>query len=242
MALAACCVLFTAATGLASSPPGVNALARRLVDDQWAVPLVLLVTTTTAAYLWWVHRQLSPARTASPLPSWQTLLPAALVAGIVLLGGFWLLEEYASAVGRGRAQEVARGVDRLARTVVLSPTPLGIDAPGVGGAPRRAGVAPRSDTAPPACDCWLAPAARSFGARRVVADDGHGHRPPGPGRPHFGSPADRASCLATCPGVRGIDQVDDDGRQLTGGNVGNRHLLEDRSQVRPHRDPHVAKR
>jgi hypothetical protein len=130
-ALAACCVLFTAATGLESPPPGVNALARRLVDDQWAVPLVLLVTTTTAAYLWWVHRQLSPARTASPLPLWQTLLPAALLAGIVLLGGFWLLEEYASAVGRGRAQEVARGVDRLARTVVLSPTPLGIDAPGV---------------------------------------------------------------------------------------------------------------
>jgi hypothetical protein len=54
-----------------------------------------------------------------------------MVVGIVLLGAFWMLEEYASAVGRGRAEEVARNVNRLARTVVLSPTPLGISAPGV---------------------------------------------------------------------------------------------------------------
>lgn len=130
-ALAAACVLFTATTGMQPPPPGFRWLAGELADDQWVVPLVLLAATTAAAYLWWIHRQLRPGRAADAPPLWQTLLPAALVAGTVLLGGFWLLEEYASAVGRGRAQEVARDVDGLAKTVVLSPTPLGIRAPGV---------------------------------------------------------------------------------------------------------------
>jgi hypothetical protein len=46
-------------------------------------------------------------------------------------GAFWMPEEYASAVGRGYALGLAANVDRLARTAVLSPTPLGINAPGV---------------------------------------------------------------------------------------------------------------
>ena len=49
----------------------------------------------------------------------------------IVLGAFWMLEEYASAVGRGYAQQVADDVERLPRTVVLSRTPLGIQAPGV---------------------------------------------------------------------------------------------------------------
>ena len=129
--IAAACVLFALAAGMRSPPLGIGRLARGLANDQWVVPLVLVVATVTSAYLWWIHRQLRPARVAATLPLWQTLLPAAMVAGIVLLGTFWMLEEYASAVGRGRAEEVARNVNRLPRTVVLSPTPLGIKAPGV---------------------------------------------------------------------------------------------------------------
>ena len=96
--LAAACVLFTATTGMQPSPPGVRWLASELADDQWVVP-------------WSCSQRLPRRRTrggstgSSTLtcrdapPLWQTLLPAALVAGTVLLGGFWLLEEYASAVG-----------------------------------------------------------------------------------------------------------------------------------------------
>jgi hypothetical protein len=129
--LAASCVLFTLAAGSETAPPGIDWVARSLQNEQWVVPLVLLVTTTAGAYVWWIHRQLRPAPVTETLPLWQTLLPAALIAGTVVLGAFWLLEQYASAVGRGYAQQLAANVDRLARTVVLSPTPLGINAPGV---------------------------------------------------------------------------------------------------------------
>ena len=60
--LAAACVLFTLAAGMRSPPLGIGRLARGLVDDQWVVPLVLVVATVTAAYLWWIHRQLRPTR------------------------------------------------------------------------------------------------------------------------------------------------------------------------------------
>ena len=129
--LTAVCVLFAAAAGLQSPPPPVAALRRALVDRQWAVPLVLVLATVAASYVWRIHRQLAPVPAAPEPPPWRTLLPAVLTAGIVLLGAFWMLEEYASAVGRGYAQQVADDVDRLPRTVVLSRTPLGVQAPGV---------------------------------------------------------------------------------------------------------------
>jgi hypothetical protein len=129
--LAAVCVLFTLAAGAETAPPGIGRLARGLQNKQWVVPLVLLVATTTGVYAWWIHRQLRPTPVTESLPLWQTLLPAALIAGTVALGAFWMLEEYASAVGRGYAHQLAANVNRLTRTVVLSPTPLGINAPGV---------------------------------------------------------------------------------------------------------------
>jgi hypothetical protein len=130
--LTAVCVLFAVAAGLQSTPPPVAALRRALVHRQWAVPLVLVLATVAASYVWWIHRQLAPVPAApDPPPWWRTLLPAVLTAVIVLLGAFWMLEEYASAVGRGYAQQVAADVNQLPRTVVLSRTPLGIQAPGV---------------------------------------------------------------------------------------------------------------
>ncbi len=142
--LAAACVLFTAAAGTRPPLAGIGRLARALRDEQWVVPLVLLIATITASYLWWIHRQLRPARAAETVPLWQTLLAPALIVGTVVLGSFWILEEYASAVGRGNAQQFSATVDGLARTVVLSPTPLGLNAPGVReerlGAPDTPGV------------------------------------------------------------------------------------------------------
>ena len=141
--LAAAAVVFTVAAGFDPQPWGIRWLAGVLEDKQWVVPLVLDLATVAAAYLWWVHRQLRPVPVPAALPLWQTLLPAAMVVGLVVLGLFWMLEEYASAVGRGSAQEVARNVNRLARTVVLSPSPLGIDAPGV--SEERIGTAGKPD-------------------------------------------------------------------------------------------------
>jgi hypothetical protein len=129
--VAACCVLFTWAAGVRPPLPAVGRLARGLQDRQWVVPLLLLLSSITAAYVWWVHRQLRPSGHAETLPLWQALLPAALIAGTVVLGAFWMLEEYASTVGRGYAQQLSADVHRLPRTVLLSSTPLGINAPGV---------------------------------------------------------------------------------------------------------------
>lgn len=145
--LSIACIVFALAAGAPAPIPPVGWLADRLRDRQWVVPLVLVLATLAASYLWWIRHTLAalspsvqpleqpPARAerapARSLPLWQTLLPIALVAGTVLLGTFWMLEEYASAVGRGLAQQVARGVGTLPRTVVISPAPLGIDAPGV---------------------------------------------------------------------------------------------------------------
>lgn len=132
-AVAAGCLLFTLAAGLASPPPGVGWLAGRLRGDQWVVPAVLMIATATAAYAWSIARRLGPSRLAGDPAAgpWRGLAAAALVGGMLVLGGFWLLEEYASAVGRGYAQQLGDNVDRLSRAVVVSPTPLGIVAPGV---------------------------------------------------------------------------------------------------------------
>jgi hypothetical protein len=126
--LAVSCVVFMAAAGLPSPPRLVAYLADKLEDQQWVVPLVLVIATLIAAYAGWIRRQLQPSSTAPALTPWQTLLSTAL---IVTLGAFWILEEHATAVGLGYAQQISQTVEKLPRTVVLSPTPLGIQAPGV---------------------------------------------------------------------------------------------------------------
>jgi hypothetical protein len=130
-AVAAVSVLFAVAAGTSSPPSVVAWLAAQLRTRQWVVPLILVVSTLVACYAWWIHRRLQPSPVALTRPLWQSLLPSVLVAGTVVLGAFWMLEEYAAAVGRGYAHQLAAGVDALPRTVVISPTPLGIQAPGV---------------------------------------------------------------------------------------------------------------
>jgi hypothetical protein len=130
-ALAGLCILFAAAAGDSRRPWGVAWLADRLRDHQYVVPLVQVVATLVAAYCWWLRGKLDPRPVPVAAPFWQSTLAVALVAGTVALGGFWMLEEYASAVGRGYARQIAAGADRLPHAVVLSATPLGITAPGV---------------------------------------------------------------------------------------------------------------
>lgn len=130
-AVATVAVAFALIAGLNQPPPLLATLAFRLQDEQWLVPLVLVVGALVARYAWWVRRELQGGGPTAPVPPWQSIAPAALLAGTLLLGGFWILEEYASAVGRGEANQLAASVHHLARAVVLSPTPLGIDAPGV---------------------------------------------------------------------------------------------------------------
>lgn len=112
-ALAAGCVLFALAAGTREPSRPVAWLAELLRDRQWLVPLVLVTGTLAASYLRWVHTQLQPHRSDAK-PLWQSLLPPVLIAGTVVLGGFWMLEEYAAAVGRGYALQLADNVDRLA--------------------------------------------------------------------------------------------------------------------------------
>jgi hypothetical protein len=129
-ALAAGCVLFALATGLSSPPWPVGPIAEALVDRQWTVPAALVLATLTATYAFWARRRLTE-RDDAESPPWQVALTGAIVVSTVGLGGFWMLEEYASAVGRRYALRIAADVDNLSRASVISPTPLGIRADGV---------------------------------------------------------------------------------------------------------------
>jgi hypothetical protein len=124
-------VLFALAAGTRSPPWPVAPVAGALEDRQWVVPCVLVVATLTATYIRWIHRQIAPSGPTGGRPGPQAVLAALLLAGTVALGGFWMLEEYATAVGRGYAQDLAASVDALPRVTVLSPAPLSIEAEGV---------------------------------------------------------------------------------------------------------------
>ena len=114
--------LAAVAGGLARQPAGVPAVGGApRTGDVDARRGVRTVDTPPAA----------PASRQAAAPLWRALLPVVLVASTVALGGFWMLEEYAAAVGRGAASTLVANVDGLAHAVVVSPTPLGIVAPGV---------------------------------------------------------------------------------------------------------------
>lgn len=129
-AVAVACVLFALLAGSTAPPAPVVWLATQLRARQWVVPMVLVVATLTSAYAWWFHRRLRPPERIERT-LWPSLLATVLVAGTVTLGVFWMLEEYASAVGRGYARQLGASVGSLARAVVISPYPLGVDAPNV---------------------------------------------------------------------------------------------------------------
>jgi hypothetical protein len=128
--LAVACLLFTLAAGVQTRPPAIAWLAERL-RDRLILPMVLVVSTLTAAYAMWIHRRLQARHQSEERHAWEALLSPVLVAGVVVLGTLWILEDYATAVGRGYARQFAADVTRLPRAVVISPAPLGIRAPGV---------------------------------------------------------------------------------------------------------------
>ena len=128
---AAACVGLVLAAGLPSLPGAVETAAARLQEQQWLVPLVLVAAVLVATCGGWLAQRLRPPVRPAASSPWAALLPPLVAAGAVLLGTFWLLEEYASAVGRGQAVQLAQGVDRLPRAVVLSARPLHLDVPGV---------------------------------------------------------------------------------------------------------------
>jgi len=129
--LAASCVTFTALVGREFAPWPIDPIAIVLAPREWIVPMALGTSTLLAAYSAWLRRQLVESDRRASSASWITVLAHTLVVATVLLAGFWLLEEYATYVGRGLAEDIAAGVDRLPHAVVTSATPLGLEAPGV---------------------------------------------------------------------------------------------------------------
>ncbi len=129
-ALAVLSVIFSILAGRADPIWPVGPIRDALEDTQWVVPAVLIVATLFASYCVWIRRRLAPPP-GVPAPLWQRVLPPVLVAGTVLLGTFWVLEEYASEVGRARARQVIDSVNRLPEAELTSSVPIGVDAPGV---------------------------------------------------------------------------------------------------------------
>jgi hypothetical protein len=129
--LAVSCVLFSIAAGSSNPVWPVEPIRDALDERQWVVPCTLVIATLVATYAWWIHQQLTPSVGRGERPLWQRVLPVVLVAGTVTLGTFWMLEEYASAVGRGQARRLLAGLSQLPHAEVTSSTPLGIRAAGV---------------------------------------------------------------------------------------------------------------
>jgi len=102
-----------------------------LQPRQWVVPLVFVTGVVVALWSGRLHRRLRPPRPGAPPPLWERSVVAVLLAGLVVMGLFWLMEEYAQTVGERNARALVGSVDRLPATTVLSPAPLGVDAPGV---------------------------------------------------------------------------------------------------------------
>jgi hypothetical protein len=111
------------------------------------IPLVLAGGTAAAAYGGWLSSAADDRRTPRPdLPPWQRALRVLLVGGVITLGLFWEVSNYAAVVGRGYALELASSVPKLPRATAFSASPLGIQAPGVREERLSAEPAPTKDT------------------------------------------------------------------------------------------------
>jgi hypothetical protein len=95
------------------------------------VPLVLAAGTAVAAYGGWLAGAAADPRPGPVGPPWQRALRALLVGTVITLALFWEMSVYAGMVGRGYALELARTLPSRPRATAFSPTPLGIEAPGV---------------------------------------------------------------------------------------------------------------
>ena len=157
--LSAASLIFSALAGRDSAPSPVNRVADVLAPREWIVPLVLAVSTLVAVYAAWLRRQLVGQFRQGTSRLWTAVLPPILAVAMVALAGFWLLEEYAAAVGRDYAEDVAAGVDHLPRAVVTSATRWACRHPGSSSSPYPRLEAP-SGTARPACGSSPARAAR----------------------------------------------------------------------------------
>jgi hypothetical protein len=129
-ALAVACVLFSLATGLSSPPWPIEPIADALFDHQWVVPATLIFATVTATYAFWARRQLPDSSHSNGSP-WQAAVTGAIIASTLALAGFWMLEEYSSAVGLRYANQIADSIESLPRASIVSRTPLGIQGDGV---------------------------------------------------------------------------------------------------------------
>jgi hypothetical protein len=94
-------------------------------------PLLLAGGVAVGAYGGWLTRAAAePAQGAAPLP-WHRALRTLLVSAVIALALFWQLSLYAGVVGRGYADRLAEQIPQLPRATAFSPTPLGVEAPGV---------------------------------------------------------------------------------------------------------------
>jgi hypothetical protein len=128
--IGAACLVFTVVAGWSEPPAWLGWLVRQLSRAEWVVPLALLACVVVVAYCGWARRVLAPQSVPRSAP-WVSVLSGAFAAVIVILSAFWILEEYAAAVGRGYAQQLVSDVGQLPRATVTSPAPLDIQAPGV---------------------------------------------------------------------------------------------------------------
>jgi hypothetical protein len=129
VAVAIVCVLYTWEGSTAAPRWPVIPIGRAIGTWRWTVPALLVVATLSAIYAAWIRRQLTNHR-RGPY-TWRTVLLAVVVVSTVLLGVFWVLEDYAVTIGRRNAELVGRRVVTLPRATVVSPTSLHIEAAGV---------------------------------------------------------------------------------------------------------------
>ncbi len=95
------------------------------------MPLAIVISTPLAAWAYWLRQQTGRRPPAGLSTLRLRAVATALLTAIVMVAGFWLLEEYAAAVGQQRAEDLGNNVPFLPSAVITSPTPLSLQAPGV---------------------------------------------------------------------------------------------------------------
>ena len=98
-------------------------------------PLGLCFGIGAIAYATLLNRRLAASRGASRRPSddprWLSSASRILLGLFIVLNLFWAVRDWADAVGRGRAQELAQAVPYRPGAVIYSKNELHIAAPGV---------------------------------------------------------------------------------------------------------------
>lgn len=127
-------VIVLGLVGLALFSMGVAGVVEPSLFGRYILmaPICLGFGAAIGAYGRWLWQRLQDVHTSGPLqPRWAGIANLILVSLLVTLSLFWAVSEYAAAIGRGRAEALARGLMGRPGVTVFSVDRLFLQGPGI---------------------------------------------------------------------------------------------------------------